>query len=366
MVRRDGAKADWLCRRCERGPQNLPLSNSGTRTVCRGCNLAKGTCYLRDDDTGDKSKGGVGKGKGSGKSFAERQVQQQRKQQPQQQQQNKELAALGKKVTALEAAAKGEGKPGSACAAGVADGTEDCSAVDEAAKARSKRIEGLQTAVSALEALPGESTSELDTLRRQLAELRQARDCAKPVTNRVLNATRLVDRRVAAAIKAAAARELALEAFAVARRAVEATTAALAAAHTATAEAQQELHQLGTLLAAKPAQDEGSVPSDVQWDTITAVLTQLQQLPSAMAAGNGNAAWLSIQENGLHELQKEAEKRAEAKLQQKHAEAKQAAGASDKALVKELFSSSATQQRRKVPKFDGFTGLPVPLPDARK
>ena len=356
MTRRDGAKNDWLCRHCERGPQSLPLSNNGTRAACRGCQRSKGLCYLRDD-----GEPGKGKGKGKGSSFAERQVKASKAQDAK----DKQIAALKKKLGAAEAKAAGDVKE-------KAD-TEDCSEVDEAAKARSKRIEGLQAAVSALEALPGQSTAELATLRLQLAELRQARDSTKPVTNRLLNAKRLVDRRVAAAGKATVTREKAEEALVLARKAVEEATAAEAAAHKATAEAQQELHQLGTLLAAEPAQDEGSgVPSDVQWDTITAVLTQLHHLPSAMAAGNGNAAWLQIQESGLRQLQAEAERRAEAKLQQQQQQqhsqqqldgtaAPFEPGGPGQAWAQAI--SGAAASAKPPPRFCGFTG--EMLPDAK-
>lgn len=317
MASRDGKKADWLCRFCERGHPSSPLSNNGSRSCCRGCSIAKGSSFLRNDANEGAAGKGKGKGKGKGSSLAERQVRASKAQDAK----DKQIAALKKKLGEAEAKAEGDVKE-------KAD-KEDCSADDEAAKARSKRIEGLQAAVSALEPLPGQSTAELATLRLQLAELRQARDSAKPVANRLINAKRLVEKRVAAASKATVTREKAEEALVLARKAVEEATAAETAAHKATAEAHQELHQLGISLAAEPAQDAASgAPNDVQWDTITAVLTQLHQLPAAMAAGNGNAAWLQIQENGLQQLQAEAERRATAKLQkdvQQQAPAGQAA-----------------------------------------
>ena len=226
--------------------------------------------------------------------------------------------------------------------------------------------------------MPGEAAIELAALRLQLAGLRQARDSTKPVTNRILNAKRLVDRRVAAAGRATVAREKALEALAQATKTYEEAMAAEAAAHTATGEAQQELHQLGFLLAAEPTQDADSgAPSDEDhWDTITGVLSQLQQLPSAMAAGNGNAAWLSIQANGLQQLQQAAEKRAFEKLQRQEQQEKQQ---QRQQLEQQLRQPLPPQQQahRKAPRldgftgssalsaprFDGFTGLPVPSPE---
>ena len=45
------------------------------------------------------------------------------------------------------------------------------------------------------------------------------------------------------------------------------------------------------------------------------MLQQLQLLPAAIQAGNGEGAWHSIQKNGLSELQAEWEKRARAKAE---------------------------------------------------
>ena len=91
-----------------------------------------------------------------------------------------------------------------------------------------------------------------------------------------------------------------------------------------------------------------------------------------MAAGNGNAAWLSIQENGLHELQKEAEKRAEAKLQQTNAVDKLQQQQQQQQQQQKLDGTAAPFEpggktiapmellrKKPAPKFDGFTGLPI-------
>jgi hypothetical protein len=60
------------------------------------------------------------------------------------------------------------------------------------------------------------------------------------------------------------------------------------------------------LAAAGQASNKAAVVDDgceAPWDLITAVLTQLDQLPTAIRAGNGETAWASMQNNGVKQLQ---------------------------------------------------------------
>ena len=282
MVRRDGSQTDWLCRFCKRGALDAPLSNRGTLAQCRGCRVAKGNCFLRIDDS---ASGGPGKGKGKGKggTFAERQVQQQRQQQQQQQRQQqqqqkqqrlaKENAELRKKVKEFSEA------------------KDDVTGEQEADDTDAKKMAQLQAAIKDLEAhkdLPGVSVT-LSGLQAELAAARLQRDSGKPPVLRLLQAQRLAAKRTAALTKATAAKASAAEALAKAHKALVEATAAEDTAKAAAAEAQSAVDA-----AASAAGQAAPQPSEDHWDTITAVLTQLHHLPAAMAAGNGNAAWINI------------------------------------------------------------------------
>ena len=343
MVRKDGAKNDWLCKHCKRGSMDDPLSNSGTRQVCRGCNVAKGSCYLRDGPSNGK-----GKGKGAGKSFAERQVQQQQqqqKQQPQLQQQNKELAALRKKVTALEAAAKGEG--------GVAGDTEE----DDTGKDKGKHVEALRAAVAHLEGLPDEVAlpEALEAARARLAVAIQKRDEGKQPATRVMQAKHALARREKALEKATSATSEAAANLEAAQASVVTARKAEAGALAAVVAAKADFSSAAARCADGAQDSVNGAPDAALWDTITAVLTQLHQLPGAMAAGNGNSAWLHIQENGLRELQAEAERRAADKLQKSVVDASP--------QVQQQIAPLHLLRKKPAPKFDGFTGKPIPQPD---
>ena len=164
--------------------------------------------------------------------------------------------------------------------------------------------------------LPGVSAT-IAGLQTQLAAAQLRRDTAKPPATRLLQATRLAGKRKAALEKATAAKAAAQTALDEASLAVEEAT-------TAAAEAQCALD--AAVAASGPQGAVSGAPSEEHWDTISAVLTQLHQLPAAMAAGNGNAAWLCIQDNGLRQLQQVAEKKALEKLQQQQQQQQQLDG----------------------------------------
>ena len=273
------AKLDWLCKFCARGANDAPLSNHGGRACCRGCNVAKGAAFLRNDENSGaaaSSKGkGRGKGAGGGVNFAERQVQNAAAA-------NKaELAALRKKVASLEAAQK--------------KGDDD-DAEMPAASAEADQIDQLQAAIKSMEAhkgLPGVAAS-LAGLQSELAAARQRRDASKPPVARLLVAQRTLAKRTTALEKVAAAKTAAKKALDDAEQAEQAATDALA-------EAQGVVD--GWYASNAFASDcSTSGHDDTEWDALAALLTQIEAMPAAIRAGNGESAWSSMQTNGLEQV----------------------------------------------------------------
>ena len=285
-------KADWLCRSCKRGPKDLPLSNYGTKMSCRGCKKSKGACYLRDDvDANAAPTRRVPQAVPGSASYKR----------------DKELQAVQAKVQKLEgllASLQDLGKAAETAApTGTSEEPADKDGGNAGKEAISKGIDALRATVTQLETLQGDFAlpEAIAAARCKLGAAIVLRDEAKPPATRILQAQRLVARRQAAAAKATTVREKAAEALWLARQAVDEATAAETTAQASVAEAQRSLD------AAVPAtgqQAEGaSAAGDAPWDLITAVLTQLDQLPTAIRAGNGETAWASMQNNGVKQLQ---------------------------------------------------------------
>jgi hypothetical protein len=146
--------------------------------------------------------------------------------------------------------------------------------------------------------LPGVELA-LAGLQAELATTRQTRDAAKPPVAQLLAAQRLADRRNKALEKAMAATSTAEAAL------VEATRAEREA-KTAANEAKRAV-EAAVAAAGAAAGQERAMPvsdgsDDTEWDALSALLTQLDALPAAIQAGNGETAWASMQTNGLGQV----------------------------------------------------------------
>ena len=271
MSPRDGKRSDWLCKSCE-GADGKPAKNFAFRTACLWCKRLKSACFLQHADGAAV--------KGAGRTFAERQVQKAAAAD------KSELAALQKKVASLEAAAKKKAP------LAAADDDEAANECEDAAS----QIEQLQSAVQQMEAhkkLPGVAAT-LVGLQAELAAARQRRDAAKPPVTRLLAAQRTLARRTTALEKAAAEKTAAQNALDVAVQTEQAATDALAVA--------QRVVDDWYASQAFATVSGANGHDDTEWDALAAVLTQIEALPAAIRAGNGEAAWSSMQTNGLDQV----------------------------------------------------------------
>ena len=150
--------------------------------------------------------------------------------------------------------------------------------------------------------------TELQAARSKLAAAVAKRDEGKPPATRVVQAQRLATRREAALTKAAAVRKKANEALVLAQKAVDDATIAENEAKENLATAQTELATVLSDVAAEPV--DTSLGGTAPWDSVAALLTQLESLPAAIRAGNAETAWASIQENGVAQLRAMVDKNA--------------------------------------------------------
>lgn len=383
---RDGKpKPDWLCKFCERGPRNAPLSNHGTRLGCRGCGIAKGAAFLRNDDKAAAPGGGKEKGKTG--TFAEQQVAASKRQDAK----DRRIAELEKKLAAAKTRVAPVGtssaekqlaaeKTKSAAASAGSTAAEEVycdicrdhncgvQSHDAQARQRAAAITAQREAVLAIEAMPAavqeSMPGALTAAKARLDVLVKQRDEGRSPNSRFYVAKSQLAKREKASLRTAAAKDKAAEELWAARKAMDEAQAADDLASEQLAMAKQELTQAATGLS--DACDDGhptpqAVVSGATWDTVGAVLKQLQHLPAAIQAGNGETAWASIQQNGLLELQSAWDKRALAKAQEASVAETAAAKASHTALAVPTVASRVGAMEAatpsKAPLFPNASGL---------
>ena len=176
-----------------------------------------------------------------------------------------------------------------------------CDVDDGEGTALAKSIDKMQTDIAGLEKfmeLPG-IRELVEGMQERLTEARKRRDGAKPPVLRVLQATRQAAKRTAALSKATAAKGLAVAALAKAQAALVDAAQVEVAAKAAAVEAQLALG----VAAAAAGQAAAGTGDSAPWDLISGLLVQLDQLPAAIRAGNADAAWASMQDNGVKQLQ---------------------------------------------------------------
>jgi hypothetical protein len=165
-----------------------------------------------------------------------------------------------------------------------------------AASAEADEIAQLQAAIKSIDAhkgLPGVAAT-LATLQAELVAARQRRDATKTPVARLLVAQRVLAKRTTAHEKAAAAKTAAQKALDDATKSEQAATEALT-------EAQRAVDDwYATQAFASDCSVSGH--DDTEWDALAALLTQVEALPAAIRAGKGEAAWSSMQTNGLDQV----------------------------------------------------------------